>query len=318
MWKSMGRRSPTPREIRHFYVLRQSGHGGTYYLQSTPVENWIPEGVSNPGQVEISSDKKKMGFVWGFPTSNKRWKNSWFFVGGEWGRNNPADPRRNLRASKVPRHFTSPEAWTKASPALTPHEVKNVTDAAVLSLAKRGQEHLLDEARMVTCSVFPRLSARRRRCKLSFLNFSLKFALLVFALDDAVYYFSVSEFDIICDEQARAVKNAEAASQRHAAGLSKEGVAPPEGDDSPDAGAGGDPEVAEVVAQPRDGGRDMPPQVPSRKGKEKVGAPVVSAGVAEAVAQPRGGRIDTSLRNLGRKGERKGCGSCSEYERFGF
>ena len=72
MWKSMGRRSPTPREVRHFYVLRQSGHGGTYYLQSTAAENWIPEGVSNAGQVEISSDKKKIGFVWGFRTSNKR------------------------------------------------------------------------------------------------------------------------------------------------------------------------------------------------------------------------------------------------------
>ena len=129
------------------------------------MESWIPEGVSNPGQVEISSDKKKMGFVWGFPTSNKRWKNSWFFVGGEWGRDNSADPRRNLLASKVPRHFTSPEAWSKALPALTPHEVKNVTEAAVLSLAKRGQEYFLDEARMVTCGIFPRLSARRRRCK---------------------------------------------------------------------------------------------------------------------------------------------------------
>ena len=80
MWKTMGRRSPTPHEICHFYVLRQSGHSGTYYLQSTTVENWIPEGVSNLGQVEISSDEKKKGFIWGFPTSNKRWKNSWFFV----------------------------------------------------------------------------------------------------------------------------------------------------------------------------------------------------------------------------------------------
>ena len=63
------------------------------------------------------------------------------------------------------RHFTSLEAWSKALPALTPHEVKNVTEAAVLSLAKRGQEYFLDEARMVTCDVFPRLSARRRHCK---------------------------------------------------------------------------------------------------------------------------------------------------------
>ena len=274
MWKSMGRRSPTPREIRHFYVLRQSGHGGTYYLQSTAVESWIPEGVSNAGQVEISSDKKKIGFIWGFPTSNKRWKNSWFFAGGEWGRNNEADPRRNLRASRVPRHFTSPDAWTKASPVLTPHEVKNVTDAAVLSLIKRGQEHLLDEARMVTCGVFPRLSGRRRRCKF-LLEAPFNFHWFL-TCNNTMFCFSVSEFDIICDEQARAVKNAEATSQRHAAGLHKEGVAPPDGDDSPDAGAGGVPDVVEVVAQPRVGSEDMPPQVPSRKGKEKVGVPEAS------------------------------------------
>ncbi|KAK0582422.1 hypothetical protein LWI29_025472 [Acer saccharum] len=53
----------TPREIRHFYTLRQAGNGGTYFLLSLPVENWIPEGVANPGQVEISSDEKKKGFI---------------------------------------------------------------------------------------------------------------------------------------------------------------------------------------------------------------------------------------------------------------
>ncbi|KAK0577777.1 hypothetical protein LWI29_038441 [Acer saccharum] len=78
MWKLKGFGSPTPREIRHFYTLRQAGNSGTYFLLSSPVENWIPEGVSNPGQVEVSSDEKKKGFIWGFPSSNKRWKNSWF------------------------------------------------------------------------------------------------------------------------------------------------------------------------------------------------------------------------------------------------
>ena len=63
----------------------------------------------------------------------------------------------------------------------------------------------------------------------SFLNLSLNL-FYRFALSNAVLCFSVSEFDVVCDEQARAVKNSEAASQRHAAGLSKEGVAPPEGD----------------------------------------------------------------------------------------
>jgi hypothetical protein len=114
--------------------------------------------------------------------------------------------------------------------------VKNVTEAAVLSLAKRGQEYLLDEARMVTCGVFPRLSARRRRCKFLLpACFFLKNLFYWFLLWITLcFFFSVSEFDIVCDEQARAVKNSEAASQRHAAGLSKEGVAPPEGDDSQD------------------------------------------------------------------------------------
>ncbi|KAK0583961.1 hypothetical protein LWI29_005639 [Acer saccharum] len=80
IWKLKGYGAPTPREIRHFYTLRQAGNGGTYFLLSSSVENWILEGVANPGQVEVSSDEKKKGFIWGFPTSNKRWKNSWFLL----------------------------------------------------------------------------------------------------------------------------------------------------------------------------------------------------------------------------------------------
>ncbi|KAK0571754.1 hypothetical protein LWI29_020980 [Acer saccharum] len=189
MWKLKGYGPPTPREIRHFYTLRQAGNGGTYFLLSLAGENWIPEGVANPGQVEVSSDEKKKGFIWGFPTSNKRWKNSWFFTGGEWGRNVPAHNRHNLLARKVPRHFTSPEAWSKAAPALTDREVSHLAAAAVLPLDSR-----------------------------------------------------VCDFDTVCDLQARAVKNSEAASKRHAAGLAKDGIA------SPDA------------------------VTPSRKGKEKAGA----------------------------------------------
>ena len=42
------------------------------------------------------------------------------------------------------------------------------------------------------------------------------------------------DFDTVCDLQARAVKNSEAASRRHAAGLAKEGIAGPDGDDPSD------------------------------------------------------------------------------------
>ncbi|KAK0589958.1 hypothetical protein LWI29_020625 [Acer saccharum] len=215
MWKLKGYGPPTPREIRHFYTLRQAGNGGTYFLLSSPVENWIPEGVANPGQVEVSSDEKKKGFIWGFPTSNKRWKNSWFFASGEWGRNVPAHNRHNLLARKVPRHFTSPEAWSKAAPALTDREVSHLAAAAVLPLDSRGRSFLLDEEKMISSEIFTRLHARLPR---------------------------LCDFDTVCDLQARAVKNSEAASKRHAAGLAKDGIA------SPDA------------------------VTPSRKGKEKAGA----------------------------------------------
>ncbi|KAK0590364.1 hypothetical protein LWI29_026011 [Acer saccharum] len=73
MLKLKGNGPPTPREIRHFYTPRQAGNGGTYFLLSSPVENWIPEGVVNPGQVEVSSDeKKKARTVKNSEAANKR------------------------------------------------------------------------------------------------------------------------------------------------------------------------------------------------------------------------------------------------------
>ncbi|KAK0586508.1 hypothetical protein LWI29_008170 [Acer saccharum] len=253
MWKLKGYGPPTPREIRHFYTLRQAGNGGTYFLLSSPVENWIPEGVVNPGQVEVSSDEKKKGFIWGFPTSNKRWKNSWFFTDGEWGRDVPALSHRNLLARKVPRHFTSPKTWSKAAPALMDREVSHLAAAAVLPLDSRGRSFLLDEEKMISSEIFTRLHARLPR---------------------------LCDFDTVCDLQAWAVKNSEAASKRHAAGLAKDGIAGPDGDDHSDGEEAGD-----ISRGGAESGR--PPMhaesavntpaapaaaTPSRKGKEKVGA----------------------------------------------
>ncbi|KAK0594135.1 hypothetical protein LWI29_022192 [Acer saccharum] len=219
-----------------------AGNGGTYFLLSSPVENWIPEGVANPGQVEVSSDEKKKGFIWGFPTSNKRWKNSWFFASGEWGRNVPAHNRHNLLARKVPRHFTSPEAWSKAAPALTDREVSHLAAAAVLPLDSRGRSFLLDEEKMISSEIFTRLHARLSR---------------------------LCDFDTVCDLQARAVKNSEAASKRHAAGLAKDGIASPDGDDHSDGGEeAGDASRGGAVNTPA----ATAAVTPSRKGKEKAGA----------------------------------------------
>ncbi|KAK0578308.1 hypothetical protein LWI29_008391 [Acer saccharum] len=273
MWKLKGYGPPTPHEIRHFYTLRQAGNGGTYFLLSSPVENWILEGVANPGQVEISGDEKKKGFIWGFPTSNKRWKNSWFFIGGEWGHDVPTSSRRNLSAKKVPRHFTSPEAWSKATPVLLDREVSRLTAAAVLPLNSRDRSFLLDEEKMISEGIFTRLHARLPR---------------------------LCDFDTVCDLQARAVKNSEAASKRHTAGLAKEGIAGPDGDepsDGEDAGdvTGGGVEsgqppmraeaaasvpVAAAATTPTTATAATTPAATtsSRKGKEKVG---VSRGVSD-------------------------------------
>ncbi|KAK0607368.1 hypothetical protein LWI29_013934 [Acer saccharum] len=273
MWKLKGYGPPTPREIRHFYTLRQAGNGGTYFLLSSPVENWIPEGMANPGQVEISGDEKKKGFIWGFPTSNKRWKNSWFFVGGKWGRDVLASSRRNLLAKKVPRHFTSPEAWSKATPVLLDREVSRLAAAAVLPLSSRDRSFLLDEEKMISEGIFTRLHARLPR---------------------------LCDFDTVWDLQARAVKNSEATSKRHAAGLTKEGIAGLDGDepsDGEDAGdvAGGGVEsgqppmraeaaasvpVAAAATTPTTATAATTPAATtsSRKGKEKVG---VSGGVSD-------------------------------------
>ncbi|KAK0581913.1 hypothetical protein LWI29_019486 [Acer saccharum] len=221
MWKLKGYEPPTPREIRHFYTLRQVGNGGT-------------------------------------------WKNSWFFVGGEWGRDVPASSRRNLSAKKVPRHFTSPEAWSKATPVLLDREVSRLAAAAVLPLSSRDRSFLLDEEKMISEGIFTRLHARLPR---------------------------LCDFDTVCDLQARAVKNSEAASKRHAAGLAKEGIAGPDGDEPSDGKDAGDvtrggvesgqpPMRAEATASVPVATAATTPAATtsSRKGKEKVG---VSGGVSD-------------------------------------
>ncbi|KAK0579023.1 hypothetical protein LWI29_019784 [Acer saccharum] len=287
MWKLKGYGPPTPREIRHFYTLRQAGNGGTYFLLSSPVENWILEGVANPSQVEVSSDEKKKGFIWGFPTSNKRWKNSWFFTGGEWGRDVPASSRRNLLAKKVPRHLTSPEAWSKAAPALLDREISHLAASTVLPLDLRDISFLLDEEKMISQQIFTRLPAKLPRCKsLSVPSFVLLFRFILL-VDTWFISLAMCDFDTVCDLQAWAVKNSEAASKRYAAGLAKEGIDGPNGDDPSDGEDDGDVTRGEVESGQPPIRAEVAANIsvaaaaattPNRKGKEKVG---VSGGVSD-------------------------------------
>ncbi|KAK0578549.1 hypothetical protein LWI29_012045 [Acer saccharum] len=221
MWKLKGYEPPTPHEIHHFYTLRQAGNSGTYFLLSSPVENWIPKGVANPGQ---------------------------FFVGGKWGRDVFARGRLNLAAKKVSRHFTSPDAWWKAILVLLDEEISRLAAAVVLPLDERGRPFLLDEDKMIAQRLFSRLPARLPR---------------------------LCDFDAVYDLQARAVKNSEAASKRHAAGLSKEGIASPDGGDPSDGEEAGDiseggVESGQLAVHTEAAANTPAMATPSRKGKEKV------------------------------------------------
>ena len=113
----------------------------------------------------------------------------------------------------------------------------------------------------------------------------------------------MSDFDAVCDSQARAVKNSEVVSRKRAAGSSKKEVANVEGRDPSD-----DEEVGDIVGGNAETDKPAMPQVASstisavgapaaklssRKGKKKVGAsglgtdiPVFDASVPEIPPDP--------------------------------
>ncbi|KAK0594828.1 hypothetical protein LWI29_001006 [Acer saccharum] len=99
------------------------------------------------------------------------------------GRDVSARGRLNLAAKKVLRHFTSPDAWSKATPILLEVEISRLAATAVHPLDERGRPFLLDEDKMIAQRLFSRLPARLPR---------------------------LCDFDTDCDLQARAVKNSEA------------------------------------------------------------------------------------------------------------
>ncbi|KAL5785893.1 hypothetical protein ACOSQ2_008285 [Xanthoceras sorbifolium] len=95
--------SPSPvshrLDLLSFRVIRSlpMGHG-SYYLASSNPNQWLPigkDGKKLSGKLDVA-DEKKRGVVWGLPSFNKYWKRAWFFVGGDWGRNLPADKEKSL------------------------------------------------------------------------------------------------------------------------------------------------------------------------------------------------------------------------------
>ena len=177
MWHRMKRPPPTPREIRHFYSLRPVGKSGVYFLQSAQSEFWIPKDVVVKGQIEPTTDEKMKGFVWGFPFSNKFWKNSWFFVGGRWGQSINFDLGGSKMTCRVPRYFCSPQ-WNHVTSAFTDEELKTLARAAVRPLEKRGRPYLYNEGKMITARLFPMISARRRRRKLRYIFYSVFYSFI--------------------------------------------------------------------------------------------------------------------------------------------
>ena len=76
-----------------------------------------------------------------------------------------ADSCGNFAAKRVPRHFTSPDSWSKTDPVLSDDEVSHLAAAAVLPLDERGGEFLLVEEKLISQGVFTSLSAGLTRRK---------------------------------------------------------------------------------------------------------------------------------------------------------
>ncbi|KAK0578741.1 hypothetical protein LWI29_015512 [Acer saccharum] len=273
MWHRMKRPPPTPHEIRHFYSLRPVGKTGIYFLQSTQPELWIPKDVVVKGEIKLTTEEKMKGFVWGFPTSNKFWKNSWFFVGKNWGQSISFDLDGTRMTCLVPQYFCTPQ-WNHLTSAFTNEELKTLARAAVRPLEKRGKPYLYNEGKMIKARLFPQISTRRKR---------------------------LFEVDVVCDALAHRMKGIVEASRKAALRQRDAGIAPPEeesdgsalenppeGDDEegvPDyvpeetQGHGTTACSAEAVGDPEDFGisRTSPDQgnqaSPPSKGKEKVGDP---------------------------------------------
>ncbi|KAK0603152.1 hypothetical protein LWI29_001916 [Acer saccharum] len=244
MWHRMKRPPPTPREVRHFYSLRPVGKIGIYFLQSNQPEFWIPKDVVVKGRVEPTTDEKMKGFVWGFPTSNKFWKNSWFFVGKRWGQSISFDLDGARMTCRVPRYFCTPQ-WNHTTSAFTDEELKTLARAAVRPLEKRGKPYLYDEGKMIKARLFPQISACRKRY-------------------------------IVSDALARRMKGIVEASRKAVLRQRDAGIAPPEGES--DEGTlenppEGDDEEGVPNYVPEEAHDQETTACPSSKGKEKVGDP---------------------------------------------
>ncbi|KAK0570635.1 hypothetical protein LWI29_004190 [Acer saccharum] len=269
MWHRMKRPPPTPREVHHFYSLRPVGKTGIYFLQSNQPEFWIPKDVVVKGRVEPTTDEKMKGFVWGFPTSNKFWKNSWFFVGKRWGQSISFDLDGVRMTCRVPRYFCTPQ-WNHTTSAFADEELKTLARAAVRPLEKRGKPYLYNEGKMIKARLFPQISACRKRY-------------------------------IVSDALAHRMKGIVEASRKAVLRQRDAGIAPPEGESdegTPENLPEGDDEEgvpdyvpedahdqettvcsAEAVGVSRNFGVSRTsadlgnPAGPSSKGKEKVGDP---------------------------------------------
>ncbi|KAK3184946.1 hypothetical protein Dsin_032232 [Dipteronia sinensis] len=118
LWEWIGaNHPPTPQEIHKFYTFNGTDAGGIFHLQSSFLDRWIPKEFDE--RPYPASSKEPKGFIWGFSTSNKYWKNSWLFVRGNWGKTIVADPHQDLTRNSVSRHFCNLEIWNKTPIMLT-------------------------------------------------------------------------------------------------------------------------------------------------------------------------------------------------------
>ncbi|TXG51243.1 hypothetical protein EZV62_023767 [Acer yangbiense] len=196
---------PSVNEIKHCLILRKSmNETGSYYLGSYHPSRWMPigeDGKRMEGKLDLPIKEdvpKKNGLIWGAPSSNKYWKESWFFVQGNWGRK-PLDNPDGMDLD-IPRHFCEARTYTDQS-RLTKDEVNRVSHAVQTAMGSQNFKTLVTAEKLKT------------------------FGLIQALINDRNH---ILDLDPILGKTIHALKSVKVVSKEDARVAERQGIAPPD------------------------------------------------------------------------------------------
>ncbi|KAK1556708.1 hypothetical protein Q3G72_010539 [Acer saccharum] len=139
LWSANNEPTPSSCEVKHIFVLKGSNRG-TYFLTSVGAEKLLSQGA-NPklkaSDIEVGTTSDKKGFLCGCHILNKFWKNNWFFMVGNLGRDVTEDSVIGHPIVVISRHFMKHFTWMDDSQDLRDDEVHRVVRMVTRLLSER-------------------------------------------------------------------------------------------------------------------------------------------------------------------------------------